>query len=259
MHQVGGSNRATVSVLGRGRQPVAARDRTDNPASVPTVRQRQMEILTMMRNATMMTMALAALALTAGCNDGSVDPISGEGPLAAAELAEVALQSDLVTEAVLSAELATMSAATTEESGGRSGVVTQDITFSRTRSCPGGGQFHLEGEIHRTFDRDTRVMEAESSGLRSRTDCTFRRGQYTVTVNGIAEWDAFRRRVEGAPDGLQTTHYFGSKSAVRSDGQERSCEFDITIVRDPETHTRTLDGMICGTEVHRSVTWSFGE
>jgi len=213
----------------------------------------------MMRNAILLTAVLAALALVAGCNDGSISPTSGGEPLAAASLAEVALQSDLVTEQVLDAELASMGAATTDKSGGGSGVVTQDVTFSRTRSCPGDGQFHLEGQIHRTFDHDTRVMEAESSGLRTRTDCTFSHGEYMVTVNGTAEWDAFRRRIDGVPDGLQTTRYFGSKSAVRSDGQERSCEFDVTVVRDPETHTRTLDGTICGTEVHRSVTWSFGE
>jgi hypothetical protein len=81
----------------------------------------------------------------------------------------------------------------------------------------------------------------------------------TITVNGSAHWEVERRQVNRLPDGPQTSHYFGSTSAVRSDGEQRSCEYDITIVRNPDTHSRTLDGMICGTEVHRTVTWSHGE
>jgi hypothetical protein len=81
----------------------------------------------------------------------------------------------------------------------------------------------------------------------------------TITVNGSGHWETFRRWVARRPDGLQTSHYYGSESAVRSDGEQRSCEYDIMIVRDPATHTRSLDGMICGTEVHRTVTWSHGD
>jgi len=103
------------------------------------------------------------------------------------------------------------------------------------------------------------VTEADAEGSRTRSQCTFQRHEYTIAVNGTCEWDKFRRRIDGVPDGLQTSHYLGSLHAVRSDGEERSCEFEISIVRDPETHTRTLDGTICGTEVHRSVIWSYEE
>ena len=222
----------------------------------------------MLRNSMTVLAMLAALALVAGCS-GSQDIVGGggsgggadDGDVSASQMAEVALDSDLVTEEVLNAELdvmAAVSASTTEREGG-SGTIVQDVTFSRTRSCPLGGQVSLQGSIHRTFNRDTGVMEAESSGSRTRTDCMFPRDEGTITVNGASQWDAFRRRVFGQPDGPQTTHYSGSWMAVRSDGEERSCSFDIMIVRDPGSHTRTLDGMICGVEVHRTVTWSHGE
>jgi hypothetical protein len=202
---------------------------------------------------------LLAVAWGTGCSDdGVVHPSGADGPLSASHMAEVALQSDLLAEQILDAELRAMDGdpATNDTP---TGTVTREVTFSRTRPCPGDGEFHLEGTIRRTFEFDTVTMEAECSGLRSRTDCTFPRGDMTVTVNGQASWEIFRRKVEHLPDGPQTGHFYGSVSALRSDGEERACEYDVSIVRDPDTHTRTLDGVICGTEVHRSVTWSRGE
>jgi hypothetical protein len=212
----------------------------------------------MLRKPTFLPLTLAALALAAGCDHGSKTPLGGgETEVTAYEMAEVALESDEWTEQAVSAELDAIGSAPI--SGGGSGVVTQDVTFSRTRPCPAGGTFGLDGTIHRTFNLATREMEAESAGNRTRSDCALHRGEFTITVNGTAEWDAFRRRLAGEPDGLQTSHYSGAFAAVRSDGAARSCAFEVTIVRDPASHTRTLDGTICGTEIHRSVTWSHEE
>lgn len=208
----------------------------------------------MLRNS--MLIVVVVLVFTAGCNDGTMSPTGGtDGQTLAGQMADVALDSDLITEQMVDSELDALEAATASRSGDPSGTVTQDVTFSRTRPCPGGGQIQLEGSIHRTKDFSTGVMEAEAEGSRTRTECTFQRREFSIVVNSSAQWDKFRRRVDGVPDGLQTSHYEGSSLAVRSDGEERSCAFEIDIVRDPETHTRTLDGMICGTEVHRSVSW----
>ncbi len=216
----------------------------------------------MLRNS--MTVLALALALTlVGCSgaDDVVRGGGGSGTTLASQMADVALQSDLVTEQILNSEFAAMDAVASQTTGegGGSGTVTQDITFSRSRSCPLGGEVSVQGSIHRTWNAETRVMEAEASGSRTRTECMFANDEFTFTVNGSSSWDASRRRVEGVPDGPQTTHYFGSWHVARSDGEERSCDFDITIVRDPSTHTRTIDGVICGTTVHRSVTWSYDE
>jgi len=212
----------------------------------------------MLRNS--MLIAAVVLLITAGCNDGTMSPTGGAGgQTLAGQMADVALDSDMITERMVGDELDALDVASASRSGEGSGTVTQDITFSRTRPCPGGGQIQLEGSIHRTKDLATGVMEAEAAGSRTRNECTFQRREFTIVVNSSAQWDKFRRRIDGVPDGLQTSYYEGSSHAVRSDGEERSCEFEITIVRDPEAHTRTLDGMICGTEVHRSVTWSYEE
>jgi hypothetical protein len=219
----------------------------------------------MFRKTLILIATLTALAIVTGCN-GTDDVVTG-GPtggdsVAASQIADAAMESDLLTEQVLDAELASMEASmapSTREGEGGSGIITQDVTFSLSRSCPLGGTVAIQGSAHRTFDPATHEMEAEFEGSRSATDCMFAREDLTITVNGSTNWDAFRRRVEGYPDGPQTTHYSGSWAVERSDGEEWSCEFEIAIVRDPSTHTRTLDGVICGTEVHRSVTWTAGE
>lgn len=212
----------------------------------------------MLHMRTCLLSGLTLLSILAGCSDGTVGRSPVTGDLSASEMADVAMESDTITENMLGAELdATgMVAASTTGEGETTGTETRDVTFSRTRSCPGGGQVQVEGSLHVTLDRETRTVEAEASGSRTRTDCVFHRAEHTVKVNAFSQWDAFRRRVEGSPDGPQTTHYSGSWMVVRDDGEERSCEFDITIVRDPASRTRTLDGVICGTTVHRSVTWS---
>jgi hypothetical protein len=219
----------------------------------------------MFRKPLILTAILVALAIVAGCN-GTDDVVTG-GPaggdaVAASQVADAAMATDLLTEQIMSAELASMEASmapSTREGDDGSGIITQDVTFSLSRSCPLGGTLAVQGSAHRTFDPATHEMEAQLEGSRSATDCMFAREDLTITVNGSTDWDAFRRRVEGHPDGPQTTHYSGTWAVERSDGEEWACEFEIAIVRDPSTHTRTLDGVICGTEVHRSVIWTVGD
>lgn len=137
-------------------------------------------------------------------------------------------------------------------------TTSTDTTFTRTYDCPAGGQIVWQGTEHRTYDPATRTVEAQFEGTRVTTDCARVRGSLTTVVNGSAQWDAFRRRVDGRPDGLQTSHQVGSWSAARSDGATKSCDFDLTIVRDPAAMTRTLQGTICGAIVHRVTSWQPG-
>jgi hypothetical protein len=219
-----------------------------------------MEVRAMSRNLAILISISLALAVVAGCNDGTIDP-SGDDQsgVSAAAVADILLQSDVVTDDLVDSELAAMNAAEPATSGGGSGTVTKDVEFSLTRPCLGGGQFSMEGTLHRSFNFETGEMEAQSLGTRTRTDCTYTGEEFTFTVNSEDNWELFRRRVNGRPDGPQTSSYWGSVTVMRSDGAERSCDYEIDIVRDPETHTRTLDGLICNTEVHRSVTWSHEE
>lgn len=201
-------------------------------------------------------MSLAAVGLLSGCGDGASNVLGGDGADLSADMEQVALESDLITEELLSAELDGM-AAPAPGGGGVSG--TDERTFNRTRSCPAGGELSVSGTILRTFDAESGVMEAQSSGNRTRTDCAFVRNDLTITVNGSSEWEHFRRRVDGQPDGPQTSHYVGSWTAVRSDGEERSCTFEYSVVRDPDSRTRTVEGTMCGKRMHRGVGWGLNE
>ena len=208
------------------------------------------------KNATRILILLAALAVAAGCSDGHrrSDPLDAGDDVSAAEMAAVALDADLTSEETFGSEVdgldASVSASSTDD------TVTREVTFSRTRPCPGGGTCEIEGHVRATFRHRTRVMEAEGTGTRTRTDCVYAGERHTYTVNGTARWEKTRRRVAGVPDGPQTSRYHGSFNVVRSDGAERFCEYDVTIVRDPGSRTRTLDGTICGTSVSRTVTWN---
>ena len=204
--------------------------------------------------------ALAMLLLLApGCDDGTTtDPALDQGPLSS-QMVGVALETDGFVEAVFDAELGLMAATDGRSADGGSGVITTDITFQRTRSCPAGGQVVVDGAIHRTYDIAAREMEATLAGSRARTDCAFVRDDLTITVNGTAQFDAYRHRIDRRPDGPQTTSYSGSFTAVRSDGEERSCEFSIEVVRDPTAHSRSIDAWICGDHFTRTTSWTPGD
>lgn len=200
----------------------------------------------------------ALVGVLSGCgNDPGIPLGVGSGDPAVEQMADLALESDRLTAEMLSAEIDSMgtTASATADEDGPSGVVIEERTFRRTGPCPLGGQMTVEGQLVREFDRATRVTVIEATGSRTRTDCAFPRGEMTVTVNSLDAFEKNRRRVEGQPDGLQTSRYYGSIDATQSDGEEHFCEYDYTIVRDPETQTRTIDGTICGGRARKGVPW----
>ena len=162
----------------------------------------------MPRTRVFLVLTLLTLGVFSACSEA--DPLTNTTDDLTSEMAEVALESDRMTEEIVQAELATM--------GQTVRAVTMEKTFSGTRPCPEGGELTVEGSIVRMWDSETGVMEASISGSRTRTDCVFARGDRTITVNGGSMWDKFRRRVDGVPDGLQTSHYSGSWVAVSSAG-----------------------------------------
>ncbi len=210
----------------------------------------------MQRRWTISGAAFLAVACLVGCSDSS-DPLTPRSETLSASVVEIALEADRMVDDVVSMEMDAMGggvAAATDVPG----VITDERSFSRSRTCPAGGTFEVEGSMTRTIDTEARTMELEGSGGSAATDCAFVRQDLTVTVNGSSEWDVFRRRVDGAPDGLQTSHHAGSWNVVRSDGEERSCSYSITVIRDPEAGTRTVEGTMCDTSFSRVVGWNPG-
>ncbi len=207
----------------------------------------------MARKSAILFSTLIAVGVLSGCNEsGSV--VSPADDLSS-EIQEAVIETDRLTESMVLAELSGMGVVTRSPGGG-SGVVTEERTFSRTRSCPAGGELTVEASIVRMADASTGVMEAQIQGSRTATDCAFAPGERTITINGSSVWDKFRRRVDGRPDGLQTSHYSGSWVAVASTGEERSCSFDYSVVRDPAAMTLTVEGTICFNPIRRWLSWN---
>ena len=194
-----------------------------------------------------------SLALVAGCSDSSPSSIvgSGGGDLTAA-VADIALELDGITGDVL--DDGTLSAS--KESSDPSVTITR--TFEATRSCPAGGEVFVFGEWTRTEIRATREVEIVAFGGRTATDCAFAREDQTITVNGTSEWDKFRRRVSGKPDGLQTASYAGTWTAESTTGETRVCNFNLSVVRDPDAGTVTIEGTLCDEQIRRVASW-FGD
>lgn len=205
---------------------------------------------------TLAMVCLVALAGLVAC-DSANDPVGAQLPAGSmdGQMATVAVETDQMVDEMLTDELNRMPQPATSAAVTGT-VITDEITFSRTRSCPAGGELQVDGRLVRTFETDTRTMEATFTGTRSRTDCAFFRDQHVITVDGSARLDAFRRRVDGRPDGLQTASASGSWEAVRDDGETRACSFAVEVVRDPDNRTRTVSGFICGTEFTRTTTWN---
>ncbi len=200
--------------------------------------------------------ALAALfVLTGACSD-STGPAENE--LSVDELAFVALDGEEAATAILDAELIFMGAAGVASAAASAEPMTRTRDFNRSRPCPQGGHIELTGTVTRTFDPETRVMEADFEGTRLWQQCQHLRNEHTYTINGTGDFEAFRRRVEGQLDGPQTSSATGSFTITRDDGEGKQCDFDVSVVLDPEAMTRTITGTVCGREIDRTVTWSHG-
>ncbi|MGI9628660.1 MAG: hypothetical protein ACR2QM_17630 [Longimicrobiales bacterium] len=206
----------------------------------------------MLRIRTLAPTVMALTLATAACEDNTTGPV---GEISADDLAEVALDLDDQLGGVLTEE-GQQSASSGSVMAPSFDVVVTDRTFSVTRTCPEGGSAMWDGSAHREFDTETGVMTGSFTGTRTRTDCAFARGEFTITVNGSGTWTKERRRLDGQLDGLQTSTHVGSFTALRSDGAERSCGFDVTIVRDPDARTVTIDGTMCAAIIHRVRNWN---
>jgi hypothetical protein len=112
----------------------------------------------------------------------------------------------------------------------------------------------VTGTLERSRN-DAGVVEWDVSGSGEWADCARRRREITRTIDGQFEFESHRKRQNGEPVGLQTSHKSGSFTWTRSDGKSGSCEFDITSTRNPDEGTRTVTGTICGREIDRTVEW----
>ena len=215
---------------------------------------------------------LAAAALAACSDDG--DPLAPTpGDITQIEAQAIALELD-----VSSAD-AVDGAIQEGESGllGRSvgflasippmfGSGTDEVTFTRTRSCALGGEVLVEGTLTREWVAETRHVTVDVAATKTHVDCTFPVRSstdtdigepITITLNGNPNVaiTAHREREQGYFVGLQTMSHVGSIAWEKSDGTSGTCEIDIQAVIDPDAQTRTVTGTVCDRTFERTWSW----
>jgi hypothetical protein len=203
-----------------------------------------------MQRTSLFILVLAVFALLFTSCDSGVDSPQVD-PTMKAQVANALIETDGIVRSVVDNE---MQVATPAASG--DGTIQIDIAFNRTRACPLDGELNVAGEMHASIDFGTKTREISFDATKTMTDCRFEQDAQTVTINANAALDAFRRSVEGHPDGLQTVTYGGSITAMRDDGEPLSCDFNVSAELDPDAHTYTVNVSICGDEFTKTVTWN---
>ena len=148
---------------------------------------------------------ILCLAVISGCNHGD-SPLESSATASdesiSAAVVDFAIEADVMTVDVLAGESDDAGTGSSLTSA-LNAVTIIERSFSRTRSCPVSGEVSVMGSFTRTADNETGVVELTASGGRTATDCAFMHEENTITVNGSTEWDLFRRRVDGLPDGFR--------------------------------------------------------
>jgi hypothetical protein len=129
------------------------------------------------------------------------------------------------------------------------------LSFERSRTCPAGGNIAVEGEVERTQTAGG-VLESDFEASGTWNDCAWTRNGVTITINGEFTFESHRARLNGEFVGLQTSIKFGHFTWTRSNGTSGACSFEVHSVRNPETRTRTVTGVICGETINRVLAWN---
>ena len=206
-----------------------------------------------MRGATLLSSLLFLSLPMVGC-ESALGP--GGSPLTADDASRLASDLDIIGNAAIDGALVALGASF---SGGSStGSLATDVpvpvrgTFTRTLTCPQGGQVTVVGTTTGEGDRETRTLTTESNVVKTHVNCAVgRRNGLTITMNGNPNIvvKATRKIVGGRPSGPQTLSQKGGFTYAISDGRSGSCAIDLTSTFDPDTRTHTLKGVNCGRTV----------
>ncbi|MGH7541115.1 MAG: hypothetical protein ACRELC_08960 [Gemmatimonadota bacterium] len=207
--------------------------------------------------------ALAGLlTLVTGCSDdGAIGP-AGADELQGDEAAFLATAASEVLDVILDGEADAREslgdpAPTLEESGAVAlslAPIVTEFQFRRVAECPAGGQIVAEGSGVHTADRETHTTTVEYSGTKDIDRCARERGDVVITLDGGGTFEGFRKKMNGRFYGLQTHDQAGRFEWHTSDGRSGACDYEIHVVWDPATGTKTVTGSICDHEIQRTVT-----
>jgi len=134
---------------------------------------------------------------------------------------------------------------------------TVTTTFTRTRTCPQGGDVKLEGSMVRSWDRAAQSGSIQFTATRTEEACAFNHNGATITVTGSPNTQlTASQTVTGGTPGIRTATKKGSFTWTRSTGASGSCTIDVTHTWDPATHTLHVSGTLCNQTIDVTRTWT---
>lgn len=197
------------------------------------------------------TVLLGALLVLGACDEDAAGPTGDQ--MSRAEALFVA------AEVLASGELTT-----SEPEAGTEGytvgmvprTITQDLQISHP--CPAGGQVQLSWANDLTWDDETGDLSLDVEGTQVHAACAFTREGITITVNGNPniQLNAHLELDNHQPSGEHTLNIQGGFRWSTSDGREGTCPISVDAVTNFATHTRTIEGNVCGHTVSETLSWS---
>lgn len=203
------------------------------------------------------------LALGTACTDGPPAGPDDEAGLTGEETAFLALEQsealDLILDGDATGRPSVAPAAPGLEEGGAAvalslAPIVTEFEFVRTRPCPVAGRIVAEGSGVHTADRETHTVTLEYEGTKEIDGCARERGDVVLTIDGRGSFEGFRKKVNGAFEGLQTHDQAGAFEWSTSDGREGACEYEIHVEFDPATGVKSVTGFVCDRRIERTVT-----
>jgi len=135
-------------------------------------------------------------------------------------------------------------------------ATTVTTTFTRTRTCPAGGDVKLEGTVTHTADPATHSGSTTFDATRTENACAFSRNGHSITITGNpnTKLTASQSVTNGVP-GVRTATKVGSFNWTR-DGKSGTCNVNVTATWTPATHTLHVAGTFCNQTIDVTRTWT---
>jgi hypothetical protein len=208
-------------------------------------------------------LVLAAAVTLAACETDSMEEPGTT--LTSEEAADVALEVAELGYEEMDASFAQSEFATAGAGVLAAPPVTYTQEFERTRPCRLGGQVVVAGTTVAEVDRENHNVVIETDATKTHEACVLplRRSAHEIELNGapnVAMSARFERQ-DGMPLGPQTMSFEGAVAwQVLESDRAGVCEIRVSVVweRTTEGGYRTVDGTVCGREIHSETTWSGG-
>lgn len=129
--------------------------------------------------------------------------------------------------------------------------LSDEVLFSRSAPCPGGGTVTVAGRVNRQSLEGDPTMSLDFSLSVLHEECALRGTERRVVLTaapGISG-DAHYAKTSQALEGPQTSEISGILRWSASDSASGRCEVGIRTRLDPETGALRVTGSVCGVSV----------